>query len=66
LDSNLGDHFFGANHPGESLGAAAVRGGSWVLLAEAVATSVRMVSTVILARLLIPVDFGLYAIVAAV
>jgi O-antigen/teichoic acid export membrane protein len=43
-----------------------VRGGGWVLLAQAVGTAVRVLSTFILARLLMPADFGLYAIVAAV
>jgi O-antigen/teichoic acid export membrane protein len=58
--------YFRANEAQENLGAAAVRGGSWVLLAQAIGTGVRIVASIILARLLMPADFGLYAMVIAV
>jgi PST family polysaccharide transporter len=64
--SASGEPYLRANHPGDSLGAAAIRGGSWVLLAQAICTGVRVVSSIILARLLMPADFGLYAMVVAV
>ncbi len=58
--------YFRKNAPGDNLGAAAIRGGSWVLLAQAIGTGVRVVASIFLARLLVPADFGLYAIVVAV
>jgi len=58
--------YFQASDSQKSLGAAAVRGGSWVLFAQATGTSVRIVSSIILARLLMPADFGLFAMVVAV
>jgi hypothetical protein len=48
-----------ADHSNAGLGAAAIRGGSWVLLAQALSTAIRAVSSFILARLLVPADFGL-------
>ncbi len=50
----------------DSLGTAAVRGGIWSLLAQAISTVIRTLSAIVLARLLNPEDFGLYAILAAV
>lgn len=64
--STSSELYFRPNETRGSLGAAAVRGGSWVLFAQATSTGVRAVSTIILARLLLPADFGLYAMVVAV
>ena len=64
--STSSELYFQAGETQRNLGAAAVRGGSWVLFAQGTSTGVRMVSSMILARLLMPADFGLYAMVAAV
>lgn len=58
--------YFRARLPGDSIGASAVRSGSWVLFAQAIGTLVRIVSSIMLARLLMPADFGLFAILVAV
>ena len=64
--STSSDFYFGANNTQGTIGAAAVRGGRWVLSAQAASTGIRAVSTIILARLLLPADFGLYAMVVAI
>jgi len=48
-----------------SVGKAAVRGGGWALLAQAVDSALRVVGSMTLARLLMPADFGLYAMVVS-
>jgi PST family polysaccharide transporter len=58
--------YFGAYVPESSLGVTAVRGGSRALLGQAIGVAVRTVSSIVLARLLMPADFGLYAIVVGV
>jgi len=64
--STSSELYFREHETQGGLGAAAVRGGSWVLFAQATSTGVRAVSTIVLARLLLPADFGLYAMVVAV
>lgn len=64
--STSSEFYFRESNTKGGLGAAAVRGGSWVLFAQGTSTGARAVSTIILARLLLPSDFGLYAMVIAI
>jgi PST family polysaccharide transporter len=64
--STVVETYFQANAPHSGLGKAAMRGGSWVLFAQGITLGLRVASSIILARLLVPADFGLYATVAAV
>ncbi|GEK21483.1 lipopolysaccharide biosynthesis protein [Cellulomonas xylanilytica] len=51
---------------GDSLGRSAATGTSWTVLGQGVRTIVLLVSTVVLARLLDPDDFGVMAVVTSV
>lgn len=48
--------------PTESVSDAMVRGASWTLLLHVADRTIGMISTVLLARLLVPADFGLVAL----
>jgi PST family polysaccharide transporter len=59
------DRYFGENKAYAGLGRASVRGGMILLAGRGVNVLVQLASTVVLARILSPHDFGLVAIVAA-
>ncbi len=56
---------FATGHLRDGLKRRAVRGGTLVLAAQGVKTAVQIVAIAVLARLLTPSDFGLFAIVLA-
>src|SRR5690606_2376318 len=49
-----------------SIGRAAVRAASWLILGRIAIRLIGLLSTVVLARLLVPADFGLVAMAAVV
>lgn len=55
-----------AEHLKANIGPLSVRGGATTTAAQAIAFAIQMTSTVVLARLLTPADFGLIAMVTAV
>jgi O-antigen/teichoic acid export membrane protein len=57
--------FFATEHLAENLGSRSVRGGIATLSGQLVTFLLRLVSTIVLARLLTPEDFGLLAMVLA-
>jgi PST family polysaccharide transporter len=57
--------FFEENREHDDLSGQAVRSGVIALVARGIVAAVQLTTTVILARLLVPADFGLVAIVAA-
>jgi PST family polysaccharide transporter len=59
------DKYFEENKPRAGLGRLSLRSGVTFIVARGVNTSVQVVSTVLLARLLSPYDFGLVAMVTA-
>lgn len=59
----LKDQLFGTDHLSGDLKGRAVRGGAIVLCSQVVRLVLQMGSTVVLARLLRPDDFGLVAMV---
>ena len=58
--------YFGVGDRPDELPVAAVRGGAQVVLAQVFSTVVRVVSSVVLAHLLMPADFGMVAMVIGV
>ena len=59
------DQYFEENRPYTGLGQASLRGGVTVVAARGLNTFVQLGSTILLARLLSPYDFGLVAMVLA-
>ena len=59
------ERYFGENKAFEGLGRASVRSGITMLAARGINVFVQLGSTIVLARLLSPHEFGLVAIVAA-
>jgi PST family polysaccharide transporter len=57
------EDLFNTNHLKQNIGNRAVRGGAVLVVGQAVQFLLSMASTIILARLLIPEDFGLLAMV---
>jgi O-antigen/teichoic acid export membrane protein len=60
------DHLLRTEHLAPDLRSRSVRGGLAVATAQATQFALGLISTVVLARLLVPADFGLVAMVAAV
>ena len=60
------ENYFGIRNKDKKLGERSVRGGLWMMSAEGVKFIVKISSTIVLARLLSPKDFGLVAMVAVV
>ena len=65
-DGNGKEYFFRTDHLMADLKGRSVRGGAVTLTAQGVKFALQMGSTMILARLLTPADFGLVAMVTAV
>lgn len=57
--------FFEANREGSDIGKKALRSGSIALVARFVGAAIQLVTTMVLARLLMPNDYGLVAIITA-
>ena len=60
------DGFFSTDYLKQDLRARSIRGGSVTLLAQGCRFVLQMASTILLARLLTPADFGLVAMVTAI
>ncbi|MGB8326144.1 MAG: lipopolysaccharide biosynthesis protein [Steroidobacteraceae bacterium] len=65
MSENQSNPFFGEHRSGEALGAESLRSGVYSIASRAASVFVQVGSTVILARLLTPEDFGLVAMVVA-
>lgn len=65
-DQKVKDNHFHIGHLQSDLGGRAVRGGAIALASQAVKFALGIGSTIILARLLVPADFGLIAMVTVV
>ena len=64
--TTLVDEFFSTQHLKTDLKGRSVRGGAVTMAAQGARFVLRMVSTVVLARLLTPEDFGIFAMVLTV
>lgn len=63
--ASLKDHYFKIDHLKKDLKVRAVKSGGIMIACRIGMYCIRMVSTIVLARLLVPKDFGLVAIVTA-
>lgn len=63
--TNRTDKYFEENKPYAGLGRASARGGAMLVAARGVNVIVQVATTVVLARMLSPYEFGLVAVVAA-
>ena len=64
-NSTESQHYFRTDHLKEDLKARSIKGGAITLASQTVSSFLRIGSTAILARLLLPADFGLIAMVYA-
>ncbi len=64
-DRSIEDRFFTTSHLHADLKGRSIRGGAVMLAAQVVKFAIQLASTAILARLLMPADFGIVAMVTA-